>query len=275
MPMRVARILTVAILLALWGALPALACLLPQRALTPSEMKCCAHMAGNCGGKMQTSHSCCKPVANQGVAALTAARQAQSLALAALTAALFESKQASALPDTNVMVQHLSVGSPRPFAGYTNSEFAYIGLGASQDLPFPGKRKLRGEVAGRGSETTRLSAEVIRQDAIQRLTIDYIQLSYLQRTLALLEENNRSLGDIEKIVESRYRVGQGNQQEILKAQLQHTRILNEITMHHREVGELQAEIKALLNRPQQSEDILTEPVTATVIEALPATSQSI
>src|SRR5205814_8662622 len=88
MPMRVARILTVAILLVLWGALPALACLLPQRALTPSEMKCCAHMAGNCGGKMQTSHSCCKPVANQGVAALTAARQAQSLALAALTAAL-------------------------------------------------------------------------------------------------------------------------------------------------------------------------------------------
>ena len=48
----------------------------------------------------------------------------------AYEAARFESKQASALPDTNVMVQHLSVGSPRPFAGYTNSEFAYIGLGA-------------------------------------------------------------------------------------------------------------------------------------------------
>src|SRR5438270_5133228 len=193
----------------------------------------------------------------------------------AYEASRFEIKQASALPDTSLAVQHLSVGSPRPFAGYTNSEFAYIGLGASQDLPFPGKRKLRGEVAERGSQTSRVSADVIRQDAIKRLTLDYIQLSYLQRMLALLEENNRSLGDIEKIVESRYRVGQGNQQEILKAQLQHTRILNEITMHHREVGELQAEIKARLNRPQQSDDILTEPVTATAIETLPATSQSI
>ena len=193
----------------------------------------------------------------------------------AYEAARFASKQASALPDTNVMVQHLSVGSPRPFAGYSNSEFAYIGLGASQELPFPGKRKLRGEVAGRGSEATRLSAEVIRQDAIQRLTLDYIQLSYLQRTLALLEENNRSLGDIEKIVESRYRVGQGNQQEILKAQLQHTRILNEITMHHREVGELQAEMKALLNRLQQSEDIVTEPLTPTAITGLPPIAQSV
>ena len=193
----------------------------------------------------------------------------------AYEASRLEAKQTSALPDTNLMVQHLSVGSPRPFAGYTNSEFAYIGLGASQELPFPGKRRLRGEVANRGSETARISADVIRQDAIQKLTLDYIQLSYLQQTLALLEENTRSLGDIEKIVESRYRVGQGNQQEILKAQLQHTRILNEITMHHREVGQLQAEIKSLLNRPQQSDDILTEPVTATAIEALPATGQSI
>ena len=155
-------------------------------------------------------------------------------------------------------------------------EFGRIGLVADRAAAFRGfSRKLRGEVAGRGSEATRLSAEVIRQDAIERLTLDYIQLSYLQRTLALLEENNRSLGDIEKIVESRYRVGQGNQQEILKAQLQHTRILNEITMHHREVGELQAEMKALLNRPQQSEDILTEPLTPTAITSLPPTAQSV
>ena len=193
----------------------------------------------------------------------------------AYEASRFEAKQASALPETNLTVQHLSVGSPRPFAGYTNSDFAYIGLGASQELPFPGKRKLRSEVANRGAETARIRADIIRQDAVQKLTLDYIQLSYLQQTLFLLEENNRSLGDIEKIVESRYRVGQGNQQEILKAQLHHTRILNEITMHHREVGQLQAEIKGLLNRPQQSDDILTEPVTPTAIEALPATSQSI
>src|SRR5438045_4641615 len=36
-------------------------------------------------------------------------------------------KQASALPDTEVMVQHFTVGSPRPFAGYSNSDFAVSG----------------------------------------------------------------------------------------------------------------------------------------------------
>lgn len=193
----------------------------------------------------------------------------------AYEASRYEAKQASAMPETDLTVQHLSVGSPRPFAGYTNSDFAYLGFGASQELPFPGKRKLRGEVAEGGSEETRISADVIRQDAIQKLKLGYIQLAYLQQTLALLEENNRALGDIEQIVESRYRVGQGNQQEILKAQLQHTRILNEITMHHREVALLQADIKALLNRPQDSDDIVAEPLAATSIEKLPDINQGI
>ena len=86
--MRAARIFAVVLLLVLWGVLPALACLLPQRALTPSEMKCCAHMAGNCGGKMQLSHSCCKPVANQGVAVLTAANQVKPISMALLVTPL-------------------------------------------------------------------------------------------------------------------------------------------------------------------------------------------
>src|SRR5712692_4897527 len=52
--------------------------------------------------------------------------------------------QVSTPPDPQFTVQHFSVGSPRPFAGYTNSEFAYIGLGVSQDFPYPGKLRLRG-----------------------------------------------------------------------------------------------------------------------------------
>src|SRR6185437_2140211 len=37
--------------------------------------------------------------------------------------------QVSTLPDPQFQIQQFSVGSPRPFAGYSNSNFAYIGLG--------------------------------------------------------------------------------------------------------------------------------------------------
>src|SRR5215467_8707300 len=61
--------------------------------------------------------------------------------------------QATALPDPKLTYQQLSVGSPKPFAGYTNSDFAYIAIGASQELPYPGKLRLRGEAADRDADT--------------------------------------------------------------------------------------------------------------------------
>jgi outer membrane protein TolC len=168
--------------------------------------------------------------------------------------------QASALPDTQLTVQQFAVGSPRPFAGYTNSDFAYIGFGASQEIPFPGKRSLRGQVANSEAEVRRIQIESVRRGIIAKLKATYFRLAYLQQTLSVLERDDKLLADVQQVVESRYRVGQGNQQEVLKAQLQHTKILQEIAMHHREVGQLQAQMKQLLNRSQDTADIQTKPL---------------
>ena len=56
-------------------------------------------------------------------------------------------KGAGALPDTQLMLQHLDVGSPRPFAGYTNSDFAYIGIWGLAAVSVAGQTPLRTEVA--------------------------------------------------------------------------------------------------------------------------------
>ncbi len=157
-------------------------------------------------------------------------------------------KQASALPDTQITFQQFSVGSPRPFAGYSNSDFAYVGIGASQDLPYPGKRRLRSEVAEREADSIRAQSDAVQRQAIETLKLVYFQLAYLQQTLPILERNDQLLSQIQQAVESRYRVGQGNQQDVLKAQLQHTKILREIAMHHQEEEQLQAQLKQVLNR---------------------------
>ncbi len=178
------------------------------------------------------------------------------------TAATHIAPQVSALPDTQVTTQLFSVGSPLPFAGYTNSEFAYIGLGASQEIPYPGKRGLQAQVANREADVRHLQIEVVRRTVTDKLKAVYFHLAYRQQTLSVLERNDQLLKDVEQIVESRYRVGQGNQQEVLRAQLQHTKILQEITMHHRDVGQMEAQLKQLLNRSQNTPDIQTEPLVA-------------
>ena len=71
--------------------------------------------------------------------------------------------QASTLPDPQLVLQQTNVGSPRPFAGYTNSDFAYIGLGISQDLPYPGKLRLKGEIAKKDADASQQKYESVRR----------------------------------------------------------------------------------------------------------------
>ena len=76
--------------------------------------------------------------------------------------------QVSTLPDPQVTVQSFSVGSPRPFAGYSNSAFAYIGLGVSQDIPYPGKLKLKGEAAQQDAAISRDKLDAARRSVLHR-----------------------------------------------------------------------------------------------------------
>jgi cobalt-zinc-cadmium efflux system outer membrane protein len=163
--------------------------------------------------------------------------------------------QVSTLPDPQFMLQHFSVGSPRPFAGYTNSEFAYIGLGVSQDIPYPGKLRLKGEIAKREADVSQQQIESVRRSVLADLKSAYFQLAYLSKTLVILEQDGELLKQVQQAVDARYRSGLGRQQDLLQAQLQQTKLLREIAMHHLEVGKLEAQIKQLLNRPQVSPDI--------------------
>jgi len=167
-------------------------------------------------------------------------------------------KQVSALPETQLSVQQFSVGSPRPFAGYSNSDFAYIGFGGSQDIPYPGKRQLRGRVAELEADSMEAQTDSTRRTVVGNLKMVYFHLAYIQQTLGVLQKSDELLNQVQGASEARYRVGQGNQQDVLKAQLQHTKILQEIAHHHQEEGLLEAQIKRLLGRPQESADIVAE-----------------
>lgn len=166
--------------------------------------------------------------------------------------------QVATLPDPKVTYQQFSVGSPKPFAGYTNSDFSYIGIGASQELPYPGKLRLRGQVAERAADTTRAEVEVTKTSIADSIKADYVQLAYLQQTLGILRQNETVLDQLIQDATAHYRVGQGMQQDVLQAQVERTKIVREITMHHQQMWKAQAHLKGLLNRDQTSPDIVTE-----------------
>jgi outer membrane protein, heavy metal efflux system len=187
--------------------------------------------------------------------------------------------QVTTLPDPKITYQQLSVGSPKPFAGYTNSDFAYIGVGASQELPYPGKLRLRGQVAERDADTKQAEVEVTKTSITDAIKADYLQLAYLQQTLGILRQNEGVLDQLIQDATVHYQVGQGMQQDVLQAQVNRTKIVKEITMHHQQMGQLQAHLKGLLSRDQASPDIVTEdliesPLKRTSAELLAMVRQS-
>jgi outer membrane protein TolC len=168
--------------------------------------------------------------------------------------------QVTALPDPMFEVQQVNVGSPRPFAGYTNSEFAYFGLGASQGIPYPGKLRLRGEIAKREADIASNRADSVSLGVLAEIKTAYYQLAYLSQTLAILQDDLELLKQVGRAADARYRSGMGNQQDILQAQFQQTKLLRDISMHHLEAGKLQARLKQLVNRSQVSPDINPVPL---------------
>lgn len=184
-----------------------------------------------------------------------------SAATHAALAAKQMAPQLTTLPDAKFTYQQFSVGSPKPFAGYTNSDFSYVGIGASQELPYPGKLLLRGQVAERDADTKQAEIEVTKTEIADAVKADYIQLAYLQQTLGIFRQKEAILDQLIQIATGHYEVGQGMQQDLLQAQVQRTKIVREITMHHQGMGQIQAHLKGLLNRDQASADVVTEDLT--------------
>ncbi len=163
--------------------------------------------------------------------------------------------QVATLPDPQIGLQEFTVGGPRPLEGYETSDFYYTGFGVSQDLPWPSKLGWQAEQAKEQSEYAHQAYEASRRETAEKVRESYFQLFFLKKALAILGETRGELGQTEKIAEARYRLGQAQEQDLSKSQLELTSILEQIEMNEQETGQRQAELKATLGRDPDSPDI--------------------
>src|SRR6516164_9079002 len=106
--------------------------------------------------------------------------------------------QVSTLPDPQVALQQVNVGSPRPFSGFTNSDFAYIGLGVSQDFPYPGKLRLRRELASKDAEVAEQKVEAMLRAILSDLKVAFFRISFLTKQSSILNGNRELLQQVEQ-----------------------------------------------------------------------------
>ena len=158
--------------------------------------------------------------------------------------------QASALADPTVSAGYTANGWPYPVAGIGRNVTSNAGLMVSQELPFPGKRQLRGDIAAKEVAAEFEQYLAVRLGVTARLKQAYHELHHANVSITFVKRYQELLQKILRISEARYTVGRAAQQDIFKAQTQFAIFETQLLRYEQERAEKQIEINALLNRPQ-------------------------
>ncbi len=131
--------------------------------------------------------------------------------------------QTGVLDDPMLMIKLQNGVIRDPFAFDRDGTTAKV-IGLSQSLPFYGKRDLRRLGAAQEVEADRLRIAEGKLDLRRRVKETWYRISAIDRSLVALEKNIGALNDLLRFSETMYGVGKGLQQDVLKAQLERSKM---------------------------------------------------
>jgi outer membrane protein TolC len=121
--------------------------------------------------------------------------------------------------------------------------------GFGQEIPFPGKLRLKGDIAQRDADRMEQEYEATKLRLIAALKQAYFDLHFVHKSIEIVEKNKTLLMQFEKTAKARYSVGQAAQQDVFRAQLEISRVLDRLAVLDQQKESLHAAINRLLNRP--------------------------
>lgn len=122
----------------------------------------------------------------------------------------------------------------------------------SQNLPFPGKLAAKGEVAKQQALWYRAAYEDARLQLTRQVRDAYYRLYYLDQALTVTAEDLGILKSFISLTKTRYEVGKGLQQDLLKAQVEQSKLLDKQLMLQQQRSSVLAGLNQLLARPSDS-----------------------
>ncbi len=179
-----------------------------------------------------------------------------------------KAKQASSLEDPMFMFKLQNMLVREPFVFDKDPQSAKV-VGISQQIPFWGKRALKQEIADYEGQSYRWANEERKLELARMVKETYYQIWAVDKFLGIIDKNLRLLTDFVTIAETKYSVGQGAQQDIYKAGLEKSKMLDmQITLQQQRKS-LEANLNYLLYRPA------TTPVGTIADFDLPLVTQSV
>ncbi len=122
----------------------------------------------------------------------------------------------------------------------------------SQEVPLPGILSLKKEAALHEAHAMDKKAQEMEFTLIKKVKRAFYDLYYFKNAIEVTENNKHLLEQFLAITETRYSVGKGIQQDVLKAQVELSKIIEKLIDFEQQKASTAAELRALLNRPPEA-----------------------
>lgn len=172
--------------------------------------------------------------------------------------------QAGALPDPQLTLGLMNL----PVNSFAFDQEPMTGklISVMQMFPFPGKQALATNMAENEAAAVKLQQAEIRNQIVQMVKRAYYDLYAIDRARETIEKNKALMEQFVQVAEIKYATGSGLQQDVLRAQVEFSKLEDDLIMWQQKRHAAAAKLNALLNRPADA------PFEATPKElALPGT----
>ena len=121
-------------------------------------------------------------------------------------------------------------------------------ISLAQKIPWFGKLDLRSERAALKAIRLEATLEVKRFELARKIATTYYELGFVSRSLEINARLTDILNQLLRVAESRYSTGRGLQQDVLQAQVEMSKLLDEKIILKKKRRTLENRINELLNR---------------------------
>ena len=158
--------------------------------------------------------------------------------------------QVKTLPDPTVSAGW--AGNITPFSIQKGDPSSTRAFTASQAIPYPGKLKLRGEIADREAEAVWWDYEAARRKLVADVKSAYYDYFAAFKAVEITQKNKDLLQKLSSIAEARYRVGKGVQQDVLRSQVEISLLQQRLTVFEQQQKTAQVRLNTLLFRDPEA-----------------------
>jgi outer membrane protein TolC len=119
----------------------------------------------------------------------------------------------------------------------------------SQEVPFPTKLFFRRQSAQKEASSFEQEYKETERKVVKEVKEAFFQLFLSHKKIAVTKENLELLDGFIKIANAKYSVGKAKQQDVLRAQVEYSKLSNQLVLLQQEQKIAQAMLNALLDRP--------------------------